>query len=223
MNSVGLILCQLQLEGIGLDDAGRMTRIPSIDADVIPRVYAARFRTGTLRFYRDDVPEIARGYLDALPDEAFLDDIGHVRWILGLYERCTDWWEGASYTVGEPPPASEFPDARRLSPGDQQHLTDLDPAVLTIGRPIFAIVVDGHVASTCVSVRESAAAAEAWVQTAPAFRRRGYARQVTAAWAHDVRSSGKIAFYSHAHDNLASRGIARGLGMEKFIDAVGYL
>ena len=34
---------------------------------------------------------------------------------------------------------------------------------------------------------------------------------------------GKIAFYSHSMDNLASQGVARSLGLIPFIDSVGYL
>jgi RimJ/RimL family protein N-acetyltransferase len=223
VDPVSLILGQLELEGIGLDSAGRLAPLASVEAEAIPRVYLARHQAGFVRLYRNSLPDEIVARLDQLADATLLDDRALVRHILGFDTPCTDWWEGSSYVVSEPPPQREFPDVQRLDSADQLSLGGLDSGVLSIGRPIYAVVVNGQVASTCISVRENASAAEAWVQTAPAYRRRGYARQATAAWAHDVRLAGKIAFYSHAWDNAASLGIARSLGMEWFIDAVGYL
>ncbi len=86
-----------------------------------------------------------------------------------------------------------------------------------------AALADGGVVATCVSARESALAAEAWVRTIPAARGRGYATRVTAAWALDVRRRGKTPFYSYARDNRASAGVAHALGLIPFLDDVGYL
>jgi hypothetical protein len=44
----------------------------------------------------------------------------------------------------------------------------------------------------------------------------------TAAWAHDLLPLGKIPFYGHNADNLASQGVARSLRLLPFIDGVGY-
>ena len=87
----------------------------------------------------------------------------------------------------------------------------------------FAALAGGIVVAICVSARESALAAEAWVRTIPAARGRGYATRVTAAWARDVRRRGKTPFYSYARDNRASAGVAGALGLILFLDDVGYL
>ena len=58
--------------------------------------------------------------------------------------------------------------------------------------------------------------------TLPEFRRRGYARQVTAAWAHDIQQQDKVPFYSHRLSNLASQAVARSLGLIPFQTAVAY-
>ncbi|HEX9036077.1 MAG TPA: GNAT family N-acetyltransferase [Ktedonobacterales bacterium] len=87
----------------------------------------------------------------------------------------------------------------------------------------FAIIVDGLVVATCESSRESGVAAEAWVRTLAAYRGRGYATRVTAAWALDARQRGKEPFYSHHRENLASAGVARALRLIPFLEDVGYL
>ncbi|HET9111792.1 MAG TPA: GNAT family N-acetyltransferase [Ktedonobacterales bacterium] len=97
------------------------------------------------------------------------------------------------------------------------------PPPETFPREQFAALADGVVVATCVSARESALAAEAWVRTTPAARGRGYATRVTAAWALDVRWRGKTPFYSYARDNRASAGVARSLDLVSFLDDVGYL
>lgn len=87
----------------------------------------------------------------------------------------------------------------------------------------FAVIADGLVVATCESSRESGVAAEAWVRTLPAYRGRGYARRVTAAWALDTRARAKEPFYSHHRDNLASAAVARALGLVPFLEDAGYL
>jgi predicted GNAT family acetyltransferase len=74
----------------------------------------------------------------------------------------------------------------------------------------------------CVSSRENEVAAEAWVETRPEHRRRGLARQVTAAWGHDLRRRGKIPFYSHRLENSASQAVARSLGLRQWKTEVAY-
>jgi predicted GNAT family acetyltransferase len=72
------------------------------------------------------------------------------------------------------------------------------------------------------SSRENESAAEAWVRTLPAYRRRGLARRVTAAWATHAWAQGKVPFYSHRMDNLASQRAARTLGLAPFIVDAAY-
>ncbi len=72
------------------------------------------------------------------------------------------------------------------------------------------------------SVRENETCAEAWVWTLPDFQRRGYARQVTSAWAQDLQVQGKLPFYSHKLSNVASAAVARSLGLIDVATAVAY-
>ena len=54
------------------------------------------------------------------------------------------------------------------------------------------------------------------MDTAEAFRGRGYAVLVTAAWANAVRAAGITPVYSTSDDNHASQAVARKLGLREF-------
>ncbi len=82
--------------------------------------------------------------------------------------------------------------------------------------PVMAVLVDGHAVSVCCCARRSIVAAEAGLETAPAFRGRGYAARVTSAWAAAVRASGRTPLYSTAWTNESSLSVARKLGLRTY-------
>lgn len=79
--------------------------------------------------------------------------------------------------------------------------------------PAMAIVEDGYPVSVCFCARRSHEAAEAGLETAEAYRGRGYGPRVAAAWALAVRASGRIPLYSTSWNNAASLAVARKLGL----------
>ncbi len=79
--------------------------------------------------------------------------------------------------------------------------------------PVMGIVVDGHPVSICFCARRSDVAAEAGLDTASAYRGRGYAVRVTAAWALAMRASGRTPLYSTSWANTASLAVARKLAL----------
>jgi len=79
--------------------------------------------------------------------------------------------------------------------------------------PILAVVEEGNVVSACFCARRSEVAAEAGLDTAENWRGRGFAAQVTAAWAQAIRAERLLPVYSTDWDNHASRAVARKLGL----------
>ena len=72
----------------------------------------------------------------------------------------------------------------------------------------------GYPVSVCFcATRNSEFAIEAGLETAAAFRRRGFGARVTAAWASAIRASGRIPLYSTSWNNPASLAVARKLGL----------
>lgn len=112
-------------------------------------------------------------------------------------------WRGRSYTFQHPPEKHEFPNMVQNDDG-------------------FAVMVDGVPVSWAWSSRSNEQAAELAVETLPAFRQRGYARQTVLAWARHQFNQGKIAFYSHALENAASQALAINVGVMHFMDIMNY-
>ncbi len=83
---------------------------------------------------------------------------------------------------------------------------------------VYVIERDGKIASACVSVRENGQCGEAWVYTAPEYRRQGLAQKVVSAWAGNLISANKIPFYSHAFENTASANLAKRLELQSIFE-----
>jgi RimJ/RimL family protein N-acetyltransferase len=79
--------------------------------------------------------------------------------------------------------------------------------------PVSVAFEAGEAAAVCHSPRgRTAHAAEAGVETLERFRGRGLATAAVACWARAVQRSGRLALYSTAWENAASRAVAHRLG-----------
>ncbi len=224
MNTANLITTHLYLECIAIDERGDLFPIPCPNPDPVPRFYIARHTDyGTFsRFARHDLHEELRERLLTLPPEEVLHRHDMVKSILAPYGICKQFHYGKSYVCPNSYTREDYPDVVRLTvehgPLIQEYDARLDPAA----NAVFAVIVDGRIASTCQSSRENETAAESWVRTLAEHRRRGFARQVTAAWAANASANHKLPFYSHRMDNLRSQGVARSLGLGPFIVDAAY-
>lgn len=218
-----LIATQLQLECIGLDADGLLVRIAGPDPDAIARFYLFLTADGQRRLFRADVPPAIRDRLRAIPTRTVFDDPATVKQILARHTPGGETCIGTTYVFPRPLPTDACPDVARLVEPVPARIHAFDVEIRPRpDRPIFAVVVEGRVVSACGSARESDEAGEAWVQTAPTFRRRGYARQAVAAWAQNLQKRGKTPFYSHRRENAASRAVARSLGLTKVFDCATF-
>jgi RimJ/RimL family protein N-acetyltransferase len=208
------------------DDRNRLLAVnepgdPRPDDPLPPRLYLGRTRAGHVWRFRHDLPESSIVELDAaLRDEPVVADLAQsprciatLRETLARDAPLTGTWSG---------PAWRFPDEviasdHRVILVTSENADLVRPVLLADDlpwrRPCLALVVDGRLASVCFSARNTPIVAEAGVETLEEFRGRGYAPTVVAAWARAVRAEGRIPLYSTSWDNLASRSVARKLGL----------
>jgi hypothetical protein len=83
-------------------------------------------------------------------------------------------------------------------------------------QPLVAVLHEGNAVSICSSVRRTPAAHEAGVKTAPAFRRRGFARRAVIGRLSEVDRLAVMRLYSTSWENTASQGLAATRGLEMF-------
>jgi hypothetical protein len=86
-------------------------------------------------------------------------------------------------------------------------------AELPAWQPFVAVIQAGRAVSICRSARITPEAHEAGVETLPDFRGKGYAGNVSAAWARQVLAAGAVPLYSTSWENKASQSVARKLGL----------
>jgi RimJ/RimL family protein N-acetyltransferase len=200
MNPIDLIRLEAELE-YGVPIHGDRISITAANTHEVPRVTVAKHANGYVRLFRADLSAGSRkifGFLQ--PAELFAAGaIPNPFQTLGVSSSINIVW----YVISRIPDPSEFPDVVERS-----------------GR--FVVEQNGQVAASAWSAQKDDRAAEVEVETAAAFRRRGFGRQVVAAWAHHVRRQGKIALYSHLTTNEASHALAASLGAWKYAETREY-
>ena len=221
-----LELMRLHVEALYTRDAdGRLERVNEPNGAPAPRFFLGRTADGVVRGFRRDVDDATRRELEAASDDEMRGGLDAAAPIDPVpYEAILA--RSAPVTRTETGPAFVFP--RELAPaGDAVRVTEANAEILRrhmpawlpdvlVGQPLFAVTVDGHAVAVCATVRRTAAATEAGVETIAAFRGRGYAPRVATAWARAVRAMRVVPLYSTSWRNAASRGVARKLGLLQF-------
>ena len=204
------------------DAAGRMQRTNEPNAAPAPRFFLGRTKAGHLWRFRYDLPAGLVQRLDALaasePVVAGLPAlpacIDGLRDALSAGGGTLDEYAGPAYRFPEEITAPSR--VVTMTTADAHLLRETFPSLVpevSARQPCMAVVQDGAAVSVCLSARRSYRAAEAGVETHEAFRGRGHATAVTAAWALAVRSHGLVPLYSTSWENTASQGVARRLGL----------
>ena len=222
MELLQLIRLHLALECVGVDCTGRLVRIPGPDPDTLHRVYVTRHNQGDTVYFRVGLSQSLCEKLLKLPVSAYFEAPGQIQVVLWEDEPCEEVHIGKSYVFPNSISPKDFPDVVRISQLDRDVVRRYDPGLAEIAREAFAVLVDGEIVSSCESSRENDRAGEAWVRTLEGYRRRGFARQVTAAWGYWLLQQGKVPFYSHRWENIVSQAVAQSLGLLPYIEDAGY-
>lgn len=211
------------------DGAGRLRHINEQPLRPAARVFIGRARDGLVCRWRYDVPDplvqaIAQ-LVATTPHHPDLADPAtttvHLNALRGILERQAPVeavWHGPAYV---------FPNAPQTRPDGVARITAANRDLLQTGfpglvpwlaesEPCVAVIHDGAAVAVCFSSRTSARAAEAGVETLPAFRGRGYATRAVTGWAAAVREQGRLPLYSTSWDNLASQGVAKRVGLRLY-------
>jgi RimJ/RimL family protein N-acetyltransferase len=188
-----------------------------------PRLYLGRTTAGNAWRFPHDLPhDIARDLASLLRAEPTATDLTQpprcleaMRTLLTRHAPITEVSMGPAWHFPEhiPPPRH---DIIHITPENDTVVRDIFPTLandLPDCQPCLAILHEDRLASICFSARNTPEAAEAGLETLEPFRGRGFATAVVAAWARAVRQDGRIPLYSTSWDNLASRAVARKLGL----------
>jgi RimJ/RimL family protein N-acetyltransferase len=218
-----LVRTQMALECIELDEHGLMVRIPGPDPDEIPRVVVYWHGGDCLLYFKAGLPPAIREAIHALGPEIARRDTGAVKALLARDRPCNHLFAGQTYVWESAADPTQFPEGVRLTEAHRPLIEVYHPGVALGPRTVCGVIIDGQIVSTCSSSRENERAGEAYVYTRPECRGRGYGRQATAAWAYYMQEQGKLPFYSHRLDNLASQGVARSLNLQPCFCLVAYV
>ena len=207
------LYAQMELEGIQVSDTNLITRIHP-EVEDFPLVLMACIRDKKKLLFFDDtlspalIKKLAARNLDSFGITSIAEEL-HSN---GIETKLNNF---KTYAFPE-----NFVDraAQKV-----KCLHSDDPKVLDYGfgglaEKVFAIENNGKIISACVSSRQNEKAAESWVLTAPEHRGQGLALQVVTAWAGSVLQDGKIPFYSHAVENIASYKVADKLRLVHLFD-----
>lgn len=222
MNAPEIVQCYMAMDGAGITPDGLLISLNETIADELPRLLVLHHEQGYSLFSRNNLLAQLVDALMRLSPEFALRDHERIKAILAADSPYSEVWTGQSYTFPTLKAEDYPPGVLRLSEAQRELIAKYDPNLKPTQVTACAIFIDGQIVSACISSRENAVGAGSWVQTLPAYRRRGYARLVTTAWAFHHQQDGKFPFYSHHSDNLASQALAQSLGLKWFMSDMVY-
>ena len=202
MKSIDLIHHQISLE-YQLDLNGILVPFPGSTEQALYIVY--RYSQGYVPYFNHRLPaKVCKDLLSLRPKRAFDQPDEVIKLINDYHSPCNGGDEVfQSGYIARLPELDELP-------------------VFTWDRDGWVVKVHGQVVSKTISIRQNTESAEAYVETHPDFRKRGYGRQTMTGWARDILNSGRVPFYSYRLSNAASAALAVRLGVVRFADVVAY-
>jgi hypothetical protein len=207
------------------DDHGDLVRVNEPNGGVAPRFFLGRTTHGDMWWFRHDVAPDVRAELEAAI-RGDNDQGSAIESPIDPTPYQAILARSAPVERGEVGPAFAFPESLPQT-ANATHVTDANAELLTphlspwlpdvrLSQPLFVVTCDDHAVSVCGSVRQTAEAYEAGVETGVAYRGRGFAASAVAAWAAAVREIGRVPLYSTSWQNTASQAVARKLALIQF-------
>lgn len=207
-----------------LDGAGRLRCVNEPHEPPAPRFFMGRTRHGNLWCFHADLPDDLCRELDYLcAAEPVTTDFsrppanaGVIKAALSSAAPVSEEYRGPAFWI---PPGHSTPAHVVMINETNQHLLAacfselLQLPAAGSGGPVAAALVAGAAVAVCHTARITDGAAEAGVETLPAYRGQGHAGAVVAGWAVAVRQSGRLPLYSTWWENHASQAVARKLNM----------
>jgi hypothetical protein len=194
-----LIRLSLEIEN-SINTDGDLVPLPEKDAVVLE---VSRYPGGCSLFFHHGVPASVRAQITALAIETFFTQYEQVKQVLSQYAHCTQVLPAIGCYFAHKPAPAEFPD-------------------VVLHNGCYVVLVAQEPVSWAWTQDSSTQACELAVETVPAFQRRGYGRQVVAAWAAATLEAEKVAFYSYRIDNVASAALAHSLGVQRYAEKIAY-
>lgn len=210
---------RLQLETLYLLDDERIRGTREAEPSPGPLFALIRGPASCAWAVRSDVaPDVARELERLAREEQPAADVRDAPMHANRYTALVAGTVDAGPSFGFPTSIAQPADAVLINAVESldHHFSGWTAGELPACGPIVGVLVDGQVVSVCFSARRSDAAAEAGVETAAAFRGRGLAPRVTAAWACAVRATGLTPLYSTSWSNKASLAVARKLRLKAY-------
>jgi hypothetical protein len=200
---------QMRLEGKEVVDACFIREVEVIPGEDMPLLLVASVDHGRVVVYYDEA--LSRNFQESLAAPIAELEFPAIDPLLDVLKKRDMQFDVGHYkTYVFPSMPVQDRDVHCLSKNDRRvKAFGFDG----FGEQVYAIEREGNVVSACVSARENKLCGEAWVYTAPEYRGQGLAQKAVSAWAGSLMSAGKVPFYSHKIDNLASAQLAARLGL----------
>jgi hypothetical protein len=217
---------RLHIEALFTHDAnGDLVRVNEPNGAAAPRFFLGRTAEGAVHRFRHDVDRAIRLEIEKAcekqlaqprPLEMPTDPLPYQQ----IFDRVAPvgkTWIGSAFCIPRtvrptgPTTTVTSTNAELLRPLLEPWLPDV-----AVCQPMVAFEVEDRAVSVCCSGRRTGAAHEAALETAIAYRNRGYGSHVVRAWAQAVYAAGAIALYSIAWENSASRKVMQKLEVPSF-------
>ncbi|MFP6809367.1 MAG: hypothetical protein VB957_19600 [Pseudomonadales bacterium] len=211
------------------DQQGHITATNEETCQPAPRFHLAKTEAGHVCRFRHDMPaQLAASLIELSSSEpkSLTNLPKHEQEYIRLLKdhgKIENVWSGPTYWIPEDTQSG----IETSETTETIEITEKNASLLENGlhnwlpdiphcRPLMTIVEDGQAVSICASVRTTALAHEAGLETLLAYRKQGHALSVVPAWANAVRTRGATPFYSTSWDNIASQRVAAKLNLKMY-------